>query len=130
MEQNPPTKREMRGQSLGWEDPLEKGTSTHSSILAWRIPWEEPGGLQFMGLQRVRHDLGTKQQQRVYGKMQESGLAAVIPLTCISALWGRSLGFSLSPQVRLWGWLQQLTARRQASCLHPKFPRGSPLGQL
>ena len=45
---------------LGWEDPLEKGMATHSSILACRIPWiEEPGGLQFMGLQRVRHDWGT-----------------------------------------------------------------------
>ena len=44
--------------SIGWEDPLEKGMATHSSLLAWRIPWtEEPGGLQSMGLQRVRHDL-------------------------------------------------------------------------
>ena len=44
-------------QSLGWEDPLEKGMAAHSSILAWRIPWmEEPGGLQSMALQRVRHD--------------------------------------------------------------------------
>ena len=43
--------------SLGQEDPLEEGTATHSSILAWRIPWtEEPGGLQSMGSQRVRHD--------------------------------------------------------------------------
>ena len=43
--------------SLGWEDPLEKGMATHSSILAWRIPWtEEPGRLQFMGSQRVEHD--------------------------------------------------------------------------
>ena len=43
--------------SLGWEDPLEKEMATHSSILAWRIPWtEEPGGLQSMGSQRVRHD--------------------------------------------------------------------------
>ena len=42
---------------LGWEDPLEKGMATHSSILAWRIPWtEEPGGLQSMGSQRVGHD--------------------------------------------------------------------------
>ena len=42
--------------SLGQEDPLEKGMSTHSSILAWRIPWtEEPGVLQSMGLQRVGH---------------------------------------------------------------------------
>ena len=43
-------------QSLGWEDPLEKEMATHSSILAWRIPWaEEPGGLQFMGSERVRN---------------------------------------------------------------------------
>ena len=43
--------------SLGWEDPLEKGKATHSSILAWRIPWtEEPGGLQSMESQRVGHD--------------------------------------------------------------------------
>ena len=44
-------------QSLGWEDPLEKGKATHSSILAWRIPWtEEPGGQQSMGLQRIGQD--------------------------------------------------------------------------
>ena len=43
-------------QSLGWEDPLEEGMTTYSSILAWRISWtEEPGGLQSMELQRVRH---------------------------------------------------------------------------
>ena len=49
--------KEMWIPSLGWEDPLEKGMATHSSILAWRIPWtEEPGELQSMGLQRVRHD--------------------------------------------------------------------------
>ena len=44
-------------QFLGWEDPLEKEIATHSSILAWRIPWrEEPGGLQSTGLKTVRHD--------------------------------------------------------------------------
>ena len=44
-------------QSLSWEDPLEKGMATHSSILAWRIPWpEEPGRLQSMESQRVDHD--------------------------------------------------------------------------
>ena len=43
--------------SLGREDPLEEGMATHSSILAWRLPWtEEPGGLQSMGSQRVGHD--------------------------------------------------------------------------
>ena len=42
---------------LGQEDPLEKGMATHSSILVWRIQWtEEPGGLQFLGLQRAGHD--------------------------------------------------------------------------
>ena len=42
---------------LGWEDPLEKGMATHSSVRAWRIPWtEEPGGLQSIESQRVRHD--------------------------------------------------------------------------
>ena len=44
------------GWILGWEDPLEKRMTTHSGILAWRIPWaEEPGGLQSMGLQKVGH---------------------------------------------------------------------------
>ena len=61
MVKNPPAMRETWVQSLGWEDPLEKGTATHSSILAWRIPWtEEPGRLQSMGSHRVRHDWVTK----------------------------------------------------------------------
>ena len=54
----------MRAWSLGQENPLERGMATHSSILAWKIPWtEEPGRLQSMGLQRVRHDLATKLKQ-------------------------------------------------------------------
>ena len=49
--------QEMQVWSLGQEDPLEEGMATHSSFLAWRIPWtEEPGELQSMGLQRVRHE--------------------------------------------------------------------------
>ena len=52
-----PTMEETRVQSLGREDLLEKEMTTHSNILAWKIPWmEEPGGLQSMGSQRVRHD--------------------------------------------------------------------------
>ena len=52
-----PLIRETWVRSLGREDPLEKEMATHSSILAWKIPWtEEPGGLQSMGSQRVRHD--------------------------------------------------------------------------
>ena len=57
---NPPTMQETQEKevlSLGWEDPLEKEMAIHSSILAWRIPWtKEPGKLQSMGSQRVRHD--------------------------------------------------------------------------
>ena len=49
--------QETQVRSPGWEDPLEKEMATHSSILAWRIPWtEEPGRLQSMGSQRVGHD--------------------------------------------------------------------------
>ena len=52
-----PARQETRVQSLGQEDPLEKGIATHSSVLAWKIPCtKEPGRLQFMGLQRVGHD--------------------------------------------------------------------------
>ena len=52
-----PAMRETWFRTLGWEDPLEKEMETHSSILAWRIPWtEEPRGLQSTGLQRVGHD--------------------------------------------------------------------------
>ena len=57
MVKNLPVMWETWIQSLDWEDPLEKGMATHSSILAWKIPWtEEPGRLQSMGLQRVRHN--------------------------------------------------------------------------
>ena len=54
---NPPAMWEMRLRSLGWEDPLEEGIATHSSILAWEILWtEEPGRLQSMGSRRVGHN--------------------------------------------------------------------------
>ena len=54
---SPPTMWDTWVLSLGWEDPLEEGMVTHSSTLAWRIPWkEEPGGPQSMGLQRAGHD--------------------------------------------------------------------------
>ena len=54
---NRPAMQETQVRSLGQEDPLEEGMATHSSIPAWRIPWtEEPGGLQSLGSQRVRHN--------------------------------------------------------------------------
>ena len=59
---NLPAMQETWVQFLGWEDPLEKEMATHTSTLAWRIPWtKEPGRLLSMGLQRVRHNLETEQ---------------------------------------------------------------------
>ena len=61
MVKNLPAMQETWVQSLGRENPLEKGIATHSSILAWRIPWtEEPGGLQSVGSERVRQNLVTR----------------------------------------------------------------------
>ena len=60
MVKNLPSMQETWVRSLGWEDPLEKGMATHSSLLAWRIPWtQEPGEIQSMGLQRVGHSYVT-----------------------------------------------------------------------
>ena len=56
--------QETRVQSLAWEDLLEKEMATHFNVLAWKIPWtEEPGRVQSVGLQRLRHNLVPKQQQ-------------------------------------------------------------------
>ena len=61
MVKNLPVMQETQVRFLGWEDLLEEGMATHSSILAWRMPWaEKPGGLQSMGSQRVRHDWTTE----------------------------------------------------------------------
>ena len=57
MVKNLPAMWETQVQTLGWEDPLEKAMATHSTILAWRIPWtEKPEGTQSMGSKSVRHD--------------------------------------------------------------------------
>ena len=72
---NLPAMQEIKGsqvQSLGWEDPLQEGMATHSSILAWRIPWtEEPGGLRSMGSQRIGHKSVTKHIYKIE-KQQDS----------------------------------------------------------
>ena len=78
---NLPAVQEMWVRSLGWEDPKEKGTATHSSILAWWIPWtEEPAGLQSMGSQRISHDLATKQPPP-----SDSNVNSMLKSTCIQA---------------------------------------------
>ena len=57
MVKNPPAVQEMQVRYLDWEDPLEKEMAAHFNILAWRILWtKEPGGLEYMGSQRVGHD--------------------------------------------------------------------------
>ena len=70
--------QEMWVRSLGQEDPLAKGMETHSSILAWEMPWteEEPDRLQSIGSQRVRHDLVTEQQQ------ENSQVIKSLPCVC------------------------------------------------
>ena len=71
VEKHPPAKTGHAVRSLGAEDPLEAEMATDSSVLAWRIPrTEEPGGLQSMEFQRIRHDLATKQRQH---SLQDSG---------------------------------------------------------
>ena len=63
---NLPAKQEMQAWSLGWENPLEKEMAIYSSILAWKIPWtEEPGRMQSIGRQRIRHDLVSEWQQQL-----------------------------------------------------------------
>ena len=64
---NLPATQEIQVQSLGQEDPLQKEMATHSSILAWEIPWtEEPGGLQSTGLQRLGHNFATNKNNNMY----------------------------------------------------------------
>ena len=78
--ENLPIMPETRVQSLGWKDTLEKGKATHSSILAWRIPWtEEPGELQSMGSQRVGHSWATNTFTFFHQKLEE---ARNDPLSC------------------------------------------------
>ena len=79
--------QETQRQSLGQKDTLEKETATHSSVLAWEIPWtEEPGGLQSMGSQRVNHDLATKQQQ-IFPGSELSGHANLSGSSAASQGW-------------------------------------------
>ena len=72
MVNNLPAMQETRVWFLCWEDPLKKGMAIHSTILAWRIPWtEKPGGLQFVGLQRVTHNWVTNTWFRSQGERLE-----------------------------------------------------------
>ena len=85
--------RENWAQSLGREDPLEKEMATHSSILAWGIPWtEEPGGLQSLGLQRVGHDGATSLSRPCFSAAAASGyVASSSPSDQSPAAWNSEL---------------------------------------
>ena len=80
-----PAVQETQVWSLGWEDPLEKEMTTHSSTLAWEIPWtEEPGGLQSMGLQRVGHDWSTSLSIRAKNQLNSSRIVAGAAATALN----------------------------------------------
>ena len=91
-EKNLPAMQKTLVQSLGWEDPLEEGMATHSSILAWRIPWtEEPGGLQSMGSQRVGHSWATFSLRNYHLSIHNtiSALTAIywMSMKCINSVY-------------------------------------------
>ena len=90
MVKNPPAIWKTLVRFLGWDYSLEKGMATHSSILAWRIPWtEEPGRLQSMALQRVRHDKVTF--TFTFPHVQEFVLNIVVPDTGDATSWKANL---------------------------------------
>ena len=102
-----PGMRETRVWSPGQEDPLEKEIATHSSTLAWRIPWrEEPGRLQSMKLQRVRHDWATSLHQNVLGTNYQT-----------VSLWYRQKSGSLIPPA-LFLFLKIVLVIQRLLCLH------------
>ena len=88
MVKNPPEVQETRVQSLGQEDPLEKGLATHSSMLAWRIPWtEEPGRMPVMGSQRAGHEWATSIFTFFFNLLLRNGLWMTISALLTPPLW-------------------------------------------
>ena len=125
MLKNLPAMLEIQVWSLGWEDPLEKRTAAHSSILAWRIPWtEEPGGLQSMGLQRVRHNSLTElfgnEARHIWiccCSVAQSGLTLCDPMDC------STLGF---PVLHHLPELAQTHVHWVSDAIQPSHPLSSP----
>ena len=100
---NPTAMQESQVRSLGWEDPLEKEIATHSSTLAWKIPWtEEPGRLQSMGSQRVGHDSVTSLS--LFKSFMVSGLMFKTSIHLVLTVSPAALQFSQHH------WLKRLSA--------------------
>ena len=99
-------------QSLGWEDPLEKGMATHSSVLAWRIPWaEEPGRLQSMGSQRLGHFQLTLTSIHDYWKNHNFDYMDCKVMSLLFNMLSRFVILFLPTSKRLLiSWLQSLSA--------------------
>ena len=104
-----PTMRETWVQSLGGEDPLEKEMATHSSTLAWKIPWEKPGRLQSMGSQRIGHNWATLLHSIISTSGNDCcGLVAESWLTLFATPWTVAYQASLSlgiPRQEYWSWV-------------------------
>ena len=98
MVKNLPTMWETWVRSLGWEDPLEKEMATHSSILAWKIPWtEELGGLLCIGSQRVKHDLSLHTRRPTWGKYLVGKITWLIPSSPLLESWESLFQESIPP---------------------------------
>ena len=119
MVKNPPAMQETQVWFLGWEDPLEKGMVTHSNILAWRTPWaEEPGGLQSIRRQRVRHNWGTNTHKLFISWIQS--------LSCVwlfATLWTAahqaSLSITNSQSLLKLMSIESVMPSNQLICCHP-----------
>ena len=99
---NPPANADVRDRSwsLDWEDSLEKEVAAHSSILAWRIPWtEEPGRLQSMGLQRVKHDWSDLAHMHVPYSTKNAYLAYILEVKTLVHLKCNHLKVSVNSQM-------------------------------
>ena len=105
-------------QSLGWEDPLEKGITTHSSTLVWRIPWtEESGGLPTMRSQRVRHDWSNLARTVQFSSVSQSCLSLCAPRDCSMP------GFPVHHQFLE---LVQTHFHQVGGAIQPAYPLSSP----
>ena len=121
MVKNLPSVQETQFQSLGWEDPLEKGMDAHSSILTWRIPWtKKPGRLQSMESQRVRHNWVTKHSTAVpvQGALCDPMDCGPPGSSVHGILQARILGWVVIPFPRGSSWPRDWT---QVSCIAGRF---------